>query len=93
MSVTVQIPPPLRSLTGGLDSVQAVGRTVAEVIGHLNSEYPGFADRIYQEGNGLNRFVAIFVNSEDIRLLAGDQTPVADGDVVAILPLVAGGRW
>jgi len=92
MSVTVQIPHPLRTLTGGLDKVQAAGRTVAEVISHLNSEYPGVADRVYQGGNGLNRFVAIFVNGEDIRLLAGDQTAVQDGDVITILPLVAGGR-
>ena len=92
MSVTVQIPPPLRTLTGGLDKVQAAGRTVSEVISHLDSIYPGVADRIFQGGNGLNRFVSIFVNSEDIRLLAGDQTTVEDGDVVAILPLIAGGR-
>jgi len=92
MSVTVQIPPPLRTLTGGLDKVQAAGRTVSEVINNLNSVYPGIADRIYQEGNGLNRFVSIFVNNEDIRLLAGDQTTVEDGDVVVILPLIAGGR-
>jgi molybdopterin synthase sulfur carrier subunit len=39
----------------------------------------------------LNRFVAIFVNGEDVRLLAGDQTAVEDGDVITILPLVAGG--
>ena len=91
MSVTVQIPPPLRTLTGGLDKVQTAGRTVSEVISHLNSVYPGMANRIYQEGNGLNRFVSIFVNNEDIRLLAGDQTTVEDGDVVAILPLIAGG--
>ena len=92
MSVIVQIPPPLRTLTGGLDKVQAVGGTVSEVISHLDSIYPGMADRIFQGGNGLNRFVSIFVNNEDIRLLAGDQTTVEDGDVVAILPLIAGGR-
>lgn len=91
MSVTVQIPPPLRTLTGGLDKVQSTGQTVAEVISHLNSEYPGVSDRIYQGGDGLNRFVAIFVNGEDVRLLAGDQTTVEDGDVITILPLVAGG--
>lgn len=92
MSVTVQIPSPLRSLTGGLDRAQATGRTVAEVVSHLNSVYPGMADRLYPEGNGLNRFVAIFVNGQDIRLLAGDQTTLKDGDVIVILPLVAGGR-
>jgi len=92
MSVTVRIPAPLRTLTGGLDKVPATGKTVSEVISHLDSVYPGVADRIYQRGNGLNRFVSIFVNSEDIRLLAGDQTVVKDGDVVVILPLIAGGR-
>jgi molybdopterin synthase sulfur carrier subunit len=93
VSVIVQIPPPLRFLTGGLERAQATGRTVAEVVNHLNSAYPGIVDRLYPEGNELNRFVAIFVNGQDIRLLAGDRTTLKDGDVIVILPLVAGGSF
>jgi molybdopterin converting factor small subunit len=52
MLVTVQIPPPLRTLTGGLEKVQSTGQTVAQVISNLNSEYPGVSDRIYQEATG-----------------------------------------
>lgn len=92
MAITVHIPLPLRTLTGGRAETEATGSTVAEVISHLDSLYPGMADRIYQGGATPNRFVSIFVNNQDIRLLAGERTPVADGDVITILPLIAGGR-
>jgi len=92
MSVTVRIPLPLRTLTGGLDTVQVAGKTIAQALDNLNAVYPGMADRLYKGGDELNRFVLIFLNNEDIRSLAGQATAVEDGDVIAILPLVAGGR-
>jgi molybdopterin synthase sulfur carrier subunit len=32
------------------------------------------------------------VNDEDIRYLGKEETPVKDGDVVSIVPSIAGGR-
>jgi molybdopterin converting factor small subunit len=44
-----------------------------------------------QDGK-LHRFVNIYLNDEDIRYLGQLDTQVNDGDVVSILPALAGGR-
>ena len=86
----VRIPTPLRPHTGGLDSVEAQGATVGEVLGHLGETYPALRERIF-DGNELRRFVNIYVNNEDIRYLDDLGTAVAERDEVSIIPAVAGG--
>ena len=86
----VRIPTPLRPHTGNLDSVEAVGSTVGEVLGHVGSRYPGLKERIF-DGEDLRRFVNVYVNNEDIRYLEDLATPVAEADEVSIIPAVAGG--
>jgi MoaD family protein len=75
----------------GAKSVQTEGSTVAEVLEKLNSDYPGFREQITMEDGSLHRFVNIYINDEDIRFMQQLQTPVATGDVVSILPALAGG--
>ncbi len=91
MSVTVRIPAQLRQLTGGNGEVSADGSTVGEVLKALEAAHPGFADRLFDEGGGLRRFVNVFVADEDVRFLQGLDTAVADGQTVSIVPAVAGG--
>jgi len=91
MSVKVQIPLPLRGLTGGLSEVEARGSSIGEIIGDLEASYPGIGERIFRGEQELSRFVSIFVNGQDIRLLEGQETAVREGDVITILPLAAGG--
>jgi len=91
MPVTVRIPTQLRTLSGGASEVALEGGTVAEVLKALDAAHPGFAERLYDEGGGLRRFVNVFVAEEDIRFLDGVNTPVADGQTVSIVPAVAGG--
>ena len=86
----VRIPTPLRPHTGGLDSVEAVGATVGEVLGQVGARYPGLKERIF-DGDDLRRFVNVYVNNEDIRYLDDLATPVAEKDEVSIIPAVAGG--
>ncbi len=86
----VRIPTPLRPHTGGNDSVEASGSTVAEVLGHVGTQYPGLRERIF-DGEELRRFVNVYVNNEDIRYLEDLATPVAEKDEVSIIPAVAGG--
>ena len=90
MAVTVSVPTILRTHTGGEKSVEAKGATVAEVIDDLESRHPGIAARLVKDGK-LHRFVNIYLNDEDVRYLGQLDTPVKDGDVVAILPALAGG--
>lgn len=89
---TVRIPTPLRKLTGDQRTVQASGRTVAEVVDDLERRYPGFKARVVDGDGKVLSFVNIFVNDEDVRFLQGLATPVADDADVSIIPAMAGGR-
>jgi molybdopterin converting factor small subunit len=81
----------LRELSGGAAEVSAEGSTVAAVLAQLESTHPGFAERLFDDKGELRRFVNVFVADEDIRFLQGLDTPVAEGQVVSIVPAVAGG--
>ena len=91
MAVTVRIPTQLRTLSDGASEVSVEGGTVGEVLKALDAAHSGFAERLFDEGGGLRRFVNVFVAEEDIRFLDGVGTPVADGQTVSIVPAVAGG--
>ena len=86
----VRIPTPLRPHAGGLDTVDAQGATVGEVLGQVGQSYPALRERIF-DGAELRRFVNVYVNDEDIRYLDELNTPVAASDEVSIIPAVAGG--
>ncbi len=90
--VHVRIPTPLRKLTGGSESVDADGASVAAVVEHLDRNYPGMKNRVLDDDGSVRRFVNIFVNGEDIRFLQQLETPVKDGDELSIVPAIAGGR-
>jgi len=91
MPVTVRIPTQLRSLTGGASEASVDGATVAEVLKALDAANPGFGERLFDESGGLRRFVNVFVADEDIRFLQNLDTPIGEGQVVSIVPAVAGG--
>jgi sulfur-carrier protein len=91
VAVTVRIPTQLRSLSGGASEVPLEGSTVSELLKALDSAHPGFGERLFDESGELRRFVNVFVAEEDIRFLQGVDTPVTDGQVVSIVPAVAGG--
>ena len=91
MGVTVLIPTPLRGLTGGAESVDVEGNTVAEVVQNLESNYPGMGERLCDEQGEIRRFVNLYHNQEDIRFKEGKDTPLADGDELSIVPAIAGG--
>jgi molybdopterin synthase sulfur carrier subunit len=92
MPVTVRIPTPLRSVTKGNADVQAKGDTVDDLIADLERQFPGLRERLVDESGELRRFVNIYVNQEDIRFMDNRATVLKDGDEVAIVPAIAGGR-
>jgi molybdopterin synthase sulfur carrier subunit len=92
MAVIVRIPTPLRAMTKGEAEVHAEADTIGGVIDDLERRYPGLRDRIVEESGQIRRFVNIYVNQEDIRFLDGDKTALKQGDEVAIVPAIAGGR-
>ena len=88
---TVRIPTPLRTLTGGEESVEASGANVRALIENLESNHPGIKDRLLDE-KGVRRFVNIYVGDEDIRFLDGLDTELKGGEEISIVPAIAGGR-
>ena len=90
MSITVRIPTPLRTLTGGEDAVSVSGQTVGDVIENLEKSHPGVRERLLDD-KGIRRFVNIYLGDEDVRFLDGLGTHVKEGDEISIVPAIAGG--
>ena len=88
---TVRIPPVLRSSTGGAKEVGADGSNVGEVLRSLAEEHPATQGQLFGEGGDLNRYVNVYLNDEDVRVLNGLDTAVSGEDTVVILPAMAGG--
>ena len=91
MTATVRIPTTLRPMAGGKSEVEVEGSTVGEVLKSLDAAHPGFADRLLDDDGNLRKFVNVFVADDDVRFMDGLETPVPDGETVAIIPAVAGG--
>jgi sulfur-carrier protein len=89
---SVRIPTPLRKLTAEKDEVSVSASNVAELIEVMESQYPGIKDRLCDESGNVRRFINLYVNNEDIRFLDGKDTQLNEGDIVSIIPAIAGGR-
>ncbi len=91
MAVQVRIPTVFRKFTDGESSVETQPATLSGVIDDLGSRYPGLREQLLTSEGRLHRFVNVYVNDEDARYLEQLDTQVQEGDVVSILPSVAGG--
>ena len=91
MPVEVRMPTILRPHVGGSPTVTAEGKTVGELFDGLVARYPGLKGQLVTESGDLHKFVNVYRNDDDVRYLDLLDTKVADGDVVSILPAVAGG--
>ena len=88
---TVKIPPVLRASVGGEKEVSAEGSSVGEVLNALASAHPQTQTQLFSAEGELNRYVNVYLNDEDVRVLDGLQTAVGEGDTLVILPAMAGG--
>lgn len=88
---TIKIPPVLRGSVGGAKEVEVSGSNVGEVLRALADQHPATESQLFSEDGELNRYVNVYLNDEDVRVLDGLDTGVADGDTVVILPAMAGG--
>ena len=91
MSVQVLIPTPLQKFTADKASVELEAGSVQELITALDVAFTGLGNRLCDEQGKLRRFLNFYVNSEDIRFLENQNTPLNAGDEVSIVPAVAGG--
>ncbi len=90
-TVTVRIPAPLRSLAGGAAELALDGNTVGEILAALGEAHGGLIERVLTPGGEIRQFVMVYLGDDDIKSLSGLDTPVSEGDVLSIIPAVAGG--
>jgi adenylyltransferase/sulfurtransferase len=91
MAISVYIPTPFRKLTGNRQNVEADGKNVAEVLAHVDRQYPGFRQLVFGSGDAVPAHINIYVNKQEISSLDGIETALKDGDEVAVIPALAGG--
>ena len=91
MAHRVLIPTPLRPYTSEQDTVDAEGGTVGEVLSSLTTQFSDLKRHLYADDGKLRHFVNVYVNDDDIRYLERDATKLKPGDVISIVPSVAGG--
>jgi len=88
---SVRIPTPLRKLTSDKDEVNISAATISQLIDEMESRFPGIKSRLCDESGNVRRFINLYVNNEDIRFLNGKETALNEGDIVSIIPAIAGG--
>ena len=88
---TVIIPTPLRKFTQNQAQVQIQGETIGAGIQSLAEQFPALKAQILDGQGNLRSFVRVYLGEEDIKSLQGDETPLADGAEVSIIPAIAGG--
>ena len=88
---TIKIPPVLRSSVGGEKEVTAAGADVGAVLRALAEQHPQTETQLFGPDGSLNRYVNVYLNDEDVRVLGGLDTSVGESDVLVILPAMAGG--
>ncbi|MGB7285101.1 MAG: MoaD/ThiS family protein [Candidatus Acidiferrum sp.] len=91
MAVKVMIPTPLRVYAGKRDSAEFAAATVGDALGQLTGEFSELRKHLFTEDGKLRAFVNVYLNDEDIRYLAKENTPTKDGDTISIIPSIAGG--
>ncbi|MEG9436931.1 MoaD/ThiS family protein [Edaphobacter sp. HDX4] len=90
--MNIHIPTPLRTYTGGAETVAIPGGTIAEVFNQLTSQYPELRQQLFSNDGKLRSFVNVYLNDEDLRYLPEKEaTAVATTDELTIIPSIAGG--
>jgi adenylyltransferase/sulfurtransferase len=87
----VLIPTPLRPYTEQKNAVEIEGARVGELLENLAGRYSDLRKHLFDESGKLRSFVNVYVNEDDIRSLDRFETSVKEGDVVSIVPSIAGG--
>ena len=88
---TVRIPPVLRPSVGGEKELSAAGSSVGEILRAVAEQHPDTRSQLFASDGGLNRYVNVYLNDEDVRVLEGLDTRVGQHDTLVILPAMAGG--
>jgi MoaD family protein len=66
-------------------------KTIGELLAELGENYPNLRREMFAATGELKEFINIFINGRNIAFLQDMATPLADGDIIALFPPVAGG--
>jgi molybdopterin synthase sulfur carrier subunit len=88
---TVRLPSVLRAQANGERAIQVDGETIGDAVQSLVGRHPALAQQLLTPEGDLHRFVNVYLNGQDVRYLAGLQTPVGERDEIRLLPAIAGG--
>jgi molybdopterin synthase sulfur carrier subunit len=88
----IHIPTPLRTYTGGKETVIVSGSTVTSALDHLTTDFPELKPNLFTAEGKLRSFVNLYLNEDDIRYLpAKEDSAVVESDELTIIPSIAGG--
>ena len=88
----IHIPTPLRSYTGGKETVEVAGATVAATLEQLATDFPELRKHLFTDEGKLRSFVNVYLNDDDMRYLPNkDETTAGADDELTIIPSIAGG--
>ena len=96
-TVQLRVPASLRTYTGGRSVVDVdladLGEkpTVRALLDHLAGTLPDLERRLRDEQRRLRRHVNLFLGNDNVRDLSEQDTPLAAGVEVAVMPAVSGG--
>ena len=91
MPVQIHIPAALRALADGEQGLGVEAGSVRDALAVLLKKHPALKGRLLDDAGAMRRFVNIYVNDEDMRHLMNLETPLKNGDVISIVPAIAGG--
>ena len=85
---TVFIPSLMQKLSDGNNSVQVEGATVRQIVNNLDEIYPGFKDRLVENGS-IKGNISVAVDGEITPL--GMLEKVGENSEIHFLPAIGGG--
>ena len=63
----------------------------SQCLVNLGEAHAGILEKILDDSGELRSFVNVYIGERNIRSLVGLKSPVGNGDVLSIVPAVAGG--
>ena len=90
MTIKVTLAAALAELVEGNTTFHLEGVTAREALRQLAVAHPPLADLLWR-GDRLNPMLVAFRNQDNIRQLQGLDTPLADGDELALITAIEGG--
>jgi molybdopterin converting factor small subunit len=91
MAVTFHIPTALRAFTNGKREAPAEGATVGEALANFAASYPDIRPHLYDDDGELRSFINVFLGDTNVKNLEGLATPLRGGEVIMLVPAIAGG--